>query len=166
MKLTLTSNMPATENAAFHWRFALCMMEVTQSLLALHDEDIQEAFVLMAVGIKTLAPAFINSTDTEPPEGIDELSAFVAELGRGPRLNEIARFTRINRSTARRKLERLIERGFIICTDGVHYSLAPNLTKRQPEFVQMLSRHWNAYRRLTEHYVNADIIRFEAAEKP
>lgn len=157
-KVSLTGPTEVFDNAAFHWRFAVCMLDTLKSMLTMHDNDIQEAVVLMALGIRQLAP--LIGTDEMPMDtgSLGELTEFLSREGEGTRLGELARFARMNRSTAKRKLDRLIARGLVICEDGVTYRLGPNLTGNHPDFAAMLIKHWKNYRRLAEQLLAAGVI--------
>jgi hypothetical protein len=160
-KITLTGNAEVFNNAAFQWRFAVCMLDTLKSMLTLHDDDIQEAVVLMALGIRQLAPVIGSDNVPVDKTSLAELTLFLSREGDGTRLGELARFAWMNRSTTKRKLDRLIARGLVVCEDGVAYRLAPDITVNHPAVATMLIRNWTNYRRLSEHLLTARVIEIE-----
>ena len=158
MKLSLTSEVPVADNAGFHVRFAICLLDAMKAIMTLHEDDLQEGLLFMALGIKDLAPTLNRGDRPDDAASLAELTAFLSEDTPGTRLGDLARFARMNRSTARRKLDRLIARGLVRCDDGTHFRLTPNLTREHPEFAALLSRHWGAYRRLTEQLLSERTI--------
>lgn len=159
MSLTLTATVPAHDNADFHWRFAICMLDTMKSMLALHEDDIDQAIVFMALGIRELASVVGRKDGPDDPTSLAELTLYLRNSESGTRLGDLARFARMNRSTARRKLVRLVARGMVVCDGGTQYRLAPNLTRACPDFAAMLVKHWAGYRRLTEQLLERNVIR-------
>lgn len=142
MKVSLTAMVPVTDAAAFHWHFAACMLDVMKSMLTLHQGDMDEAVVFMALSVRELAPVIAGGQGPDEAASLVELTLHLNQHEAGTRLGELARFARMNRTTVRRRLDSLIARGMVVCDDGVHFRLAPNLSQDCPEFTTMLFKHW------------------------
>ncbi len=157
--VSLTSDLPSVENAEFQWRFSCCMIDMMRAMMALHENDIEQAMIFVSLWAKLMDPSGGNYL-SEQPSRVSQISQSAENEPNGLRLHEIARIVRMNRTTVRRKIERLLDKGLISCPDGLHYTIAPRDAAAQDDLSAMLGRQWQSYRRLTENLVNDGIIQF------
>lgn len=157
--VSLNADLPPIENADFHWRFSCCMIDMMRAMMALHENDIEQAMIFVSLWARLMDPTGGDYLSDQPAR-VSEISQSAENEPNGLRLHEIARIVRMNRTTVRRKIERLLEKGLITCPDGLHYTIAPRDAAAQDDLSAMLGRQWQSYRRLTENLVNDGIIKF------
>lgn len=145
----LTPSLSPQENGQFQWQFACAMIQCWQGIAHLHEHDPERALIFLALWSLTLDP--ISNAPAAPDLGSSSnLSEVAFRAERGARLNQIARTACMNRKTVRRKLEAMIGKGLIVCSDEQRYLIAPRLVETNPDVAVALASHWGSVKFLLD----------------
>lgn len=142
-------------NRIFGFKFGDFFIEICRVLKKFADNDIDNALIIYVVAnaaMQDVVESGQHAQDLSDSDLIRLLSA------RGVNISTVANTTRIDRATARRKLKKLEELGFLMRKEDGTFILKPGFASNNADVDTLLDAQWAALRKLIKELIKHGVI--------
>ncbi len=153
--ISFNSATTPARNRIFGFKFGDFFIEICRVLKKFADNDIDNALIIYVVAnaaMQDVVESGRHAQDLSDSELIRLLSA------RGVNISTVANTTGIDRATARRKLKKLEELGFLMRKEDGTFILNPGFAANNSDVDSLLEAQWVALRKLIKDLIKYGVI--------
>ena len=153
--ITFNGTPTPVKNRIFGFKFGDFFIEICRVLKKFADNDIDNALIIYVVAnaaMQDVVESGLHNKEMSDSELITLLSA------RGVNISIVANTTGIDRATARRKLKRLQEIGFLMRKDDGTFIIKPGFASNNTDVDTLVEAQWGALRKLIKELIKYGVI--------
>ena len=143
------------KNRIFGFKFGDFFIEICRVLKKFADNDIDNALIIYVVANAAMQDVVESGMHTEEISDSD-LIRLLSE--RGVNISTVANTTGIDRATARRKLKKLEELGFLLRKEDGTFIIKPGFVSNNSDVETLLEAQWVALRKLIKDLIKYGVV--------
>ena len=153
--ISFNSAATPARNRIFGFKFGDFFIEICRVLKKFADNDIDNALIIYVVANAAMQEVVESGLHTEELSDSDLVRLLSV---RGVNISTVANTTRIDRATARRKLKKLEELGFLMRKEDGTFIIKPGFASNNADVDSLLEAQWAALRKLIKELIKYGVI--------